>query len=87
MQLVEARRLVGARLDLGRLATPYLAILLPVGLAVGSHLLHVDGHLDGRLATGVLALGSYVGILFLLGLDADDRMLLDPRRAARADAP
>jgi O-antigen/teichoic acid export membrane protein len=87
LQLAEAKLLVGARLDVRRLVTPYLAILLPIALTVGSHLVGLDRHLVGRLATGVVALGTFAGVLLLLGLDEDDRLLWSRGRATAAPQP
>ncbi|MDY0002877.1 MAG: polysaccharide biosynthesis C-terminal domain-containing protein [Polyangia bacterium] len=74
-QLVEADRLVGARLDLGRVWKPYAAALLPLALTILGSRLELDGTLAGRLAMGLGALGLFAAMIWLLGLDPEDRRL------------
>lgn len=83
IQLVEADRLVGARIRLRSLATPYAAMVIPTALAVSAHGLSLDQSLAGRLIITALALASFALGLKRLGLDPEDRALFSRSPAAQ----
>lgn len=86
MQLVEADRLVGARLDLGRVWKPYAAVLPPVALTFLASHQGLDASFLGRLAMALAALGLFAAGIKALGLDPEDRRLFR-RQAAGQGAP
>lgn len=63
VQLVEADRLARARIRIRSLALPYLAMLVPAGVAVAGLLYGVDQTLPGRLVIVLLCLGIFAATL------------------------
>lgn len=76
MQIVEANRLVGVRLDLRRIWKPYGAALAPAGILLAASVWGMTGSLGARAGVGVVVLGFFCLGLWLLGLGPEERARL-----------
>jgi O-antigen/teichoic acid export membrane protein len=88
MQLVEAKKLVGARLIFSRIYKPFAAIALPALLAVASSAFPaILQTLAQRIAVAVVCTAIYVVVLYLMGVDPRDKEALLPRRFREKSPP
>ncbi len=79
-QLVEARYLVGARILIGQVYKPWIAVLPAIAMAIYSFQAHSDLGLSGRIGFFIAALASYAVTLKILGIEQRDREIFSRKK-------
>ena len=79
-QLLEAKYLVGARMIIGRIYKPWLAILPATAIAVYSAQMQSEPGFIIRLGLCIFAIISYIFALKLLGIEECDREIFSRKK-------